>query len=127
MVWLSKPLGASGAVFEDIAQPSNTKARTKRAAENIDAFFIRSSSAKREFHLHNVLSHRTPLVEAGSTFTAARAGSTKAACERAAFAVFPFLRSFFFCLVSSSACNYFGLITPNVPARLPCGPAVKKS
>ena len=39
-------IGASGAVFEDIAQPSNTKARTKSAAENIVAFFIRFSSAE---------------------------------------------------------------------------------
>ncbi len=61
MVWLSKPLGASGAVLEDIAQPSNTKPRTKRAAENIEAFFIRFSSAKREYLQQNVLSHRTPL------------------------------------------------------------------
>src|SRR3979411_1417501 len=98
MVWLSKPLGASGAVFEDIAQPSSTKPKTKSAAGNIVAFFIRFSSAKREFLQQNVLSHRTPLVEAGSTFTLARAGSTKAACEQAAFAVFPLVRSLVFCL-----------------------------
>jgi hypothetical protein len=43
---------------------------------------------------------------------------------RAALRCFPFA---FFCLAFPSACYYCTAITPNVPARLLCGPAVKKS
>src|SRR2546429_4905161 len=119
MVWLSNPLGASAAVLEDIAQPSSTKPRAKRAAENIVAFFIRPSS-QCVSSINRMSYHTGPLSRRPEVPSLLRlgGGNKKAACEQAAFAVFPFLRSFFFCLVSSSACNYFGLITPNVPARL---------
>ena|ERR1700674_4498228 len=55
-----EPLGASGAVFEDVAQPSNTKPRTKRDVENIGAFFIGSSSAKGEFPSTRWVGDRVP-------------------------------------------------------------------
>src|SRR5437660_4529969 len=98
MVWLSKPLGASGAVFEDMAQPSNTKPRTKRAAENIVAFFIRFSSAKREYYQQNVLSHSTPLV-GGRKYLHYRAWVPEA--QRPPASRRP-LRCFLFCVLLSS-------------------------
>src|ERR1700674_2042485 len=119
MVWLSKPLGASGAVLEDIAQPSNTKPRNKRAAENIVAFFIRSSSANREYPQRMSYHTGPPQQEAGSTFTTSvRGRKQKGRLRAGSLCGVSLLCSSVFCLAFSSACNYFGLITPNVPARL---------
>jgi hypothetical protein len=38
---LSKPLGASGALFEDIAQPSNARIKKQVIGKKPDALFIR--------------------------------------------------------------------------------------
>src|SRR6202521_4019718 len=69
-----------------------------------------------------------PQQQAGSTFTTSvRGRKQKGRLRAGSLCGVSLLCSSVFCLAFSSACHYFTLITPNVPARLLCGPAVKKS